>query len=315
MKLSVIVPVYNAAPYLRECLASVALPGVEVIAVDDGSTDGSGAILDAFPGVTVLHRENAGAWSARNAGIEASHGDWLLFVDADDVLAEGWTSVVSDMVARFPDADMAGFARSDVLPLAPCAPAAIREMNVGEVVGSVFFFDGMWQYAYRRALIGDVRFRRIYRVEDKVFQSALLARAKIVVRSDAVVYGYRQHAASIMHQAWSEKNFGPELRMRILWLENILGAGKRMDAWSMRFIGLHCLEYHPYIIRQVPRGALRDRLTELWFDSLRDASRMPFAPYQRFAIGLLAKTRSRLFAECLCHFPFALKRFLGRGRK
>ena len=315
MTVSVIIPVFNAAPYLRACLASVTLPDVEVIAVDDGSTDGSGEILDAWSGITVIHQANAGAASARNAGIEAAHGDWLLFVDADDVLAEGWLSVVTDMIARHPDADMAGFGRTESVPPPSCRPQEIRRFDVRQVIGGEHLVDVMWQFAYRRQTVGDLRFRKIYRVEDRVFQSEMLARSNVVVRSAAVVYGYRQHEASIMHQAWNERNFGPELKVRLLWYENIVRAGKRLDDWSMRFIGLHCLEYHPYCLRQVPRGALRDKLTAMWFDSLAEVSRLPFACYQRWVIRLLARTRSRLLAEVLCHFPFALKQFLGRGRK
>ena len=87
---SVIVPVYNAAAYLKECLESIlasTLPDVEIIAVDDGSTDESPAILDRYAserGVKVLHRSNAGPAAARNAGLHAASGKYVGFVDSDD---------------------------------------------------------------------------------------------------------------------------------------------------------------------------------------------------------------------------------------
>ena len=83
-KVSVIVPVFNAAPYLRRCLDSLlaqTLKEVEIICVDDGSTDGSGDILDAFAGrdarLRVVHRPHAGAGAARNAGLGLATGEYL----------------------------------------------------------------------------------------------------------------------------------------------------------------------------------------------------------------------------------------------
>ena len=90
---SVIVPVYNVAPYLRECVRSVCAQtylDLEIILVDDGSTDGSGLLCDELSGederITVLHRKNGGLASARNFGMEYVTGDFLLFVDSDDYL-------------------------------------------------------------------------------------------------------------------------------------------------------------------------------------------------------------------------------------
>lgn len=89
--ISVIIPIYNAAPYLQDCVRSVlAFPGVgEVILIDDGSTDGSSeqcdALAEEYPAtIRVSHQSNLGVSSARNRGICLAHGRWLWFVDADD---------------------------------------------------------------------------------------------------------------------------------------------------------------------------------------------------------------------------------------
>ena len=90
---SVIVPVYNVAPWLRECLDSIAAQTFtdwECVCVDDGSSDGSGAILDEYaaadPRFRVIHWPNAGASAARNAALERIRGTFFLFVDADDAI-------------------------------------------------------------------------------------------------------------------------------------------------------------------------------------------------------------------------------------
>lgn len=90
-KVSVIVPVYNSAAFLPRCLDSLlaqTLREIEIVCVDDGSTDGSGALLDDYTTkdarVRVVHQANAGAGPARNAGMDAATGDYLFFCDPDD---------------------------------------------------------------------------------------------------------------------------------------------------------------------------------------------------------------------------------------
>ena len=97
MKLAILIPVYNAEKYLRECLDSVlaqTFPDWEAICVDDGSTDGSGAILDEYAAkdgrFRVIHQKNAGVSAARNAALDVAKGEWVCFVDADDVIDRDW---------------------------------------------------------------------------------------------------------------------------------------------------------------------------------------------------------------------------------
>ena len=111
LKLSVIIPVCNAAPYVRGCLASVlgqTLREIEVVCVDDGSTDGSGAILDDLAAtdarVRVVHQANAGQGAARNRGLERASGAFVYFMDADDGLAG--TDVFARLIAEMESANL-----------------------------------------------------------------------------------------------------------------------------------------------------------------------------------------------------------------
>ena len=95
MKVSIIIPVYNAEKYLRECLDSVraqTLSDLEIVCVDDGSTDQSAAILDEYAAsdsrFVVIHKVNQGPGIARNTGLAASKGEYVLFVDSDDTIDE-----------------------------------------------------------------------------------------------------------------------------------------------------------------------------------------------------------------------------------
>ena len=91
--ISVIVPVYNVAADLSRCLDSIlaqSYPGIEIIAVDDGSSDISGEILDKYaaaqPNIRVIHKENGGVTSARLRGVAEASGEWIGFVDGDDAI-------------------------------------------------------------------------------------------------------------------------------------------------------------------------------------------------------------------------------------
>lgn len=99
--LSVIVPIYNTETYLPVCLDSllgIDGPCVEIVLVNDGSTDGSGMIADAYAQkdsrIRVIHRANGGASAARNTGLEVARGEYILFVDSDDwVLSDALVSL------------------------------------------------------------------------------------------------------------------------------------------------------------------------------------------------------------------------------
>ena len=94
-KISVIVPVYNVEPYLIECLESIinqTYRDLEIILIDDGSTDKSGDICEEYAKkddrIIVIHQSNQGSASAKNAGLRKASGEYLAFVDSDDFLQE-----------------------------------------------------------------------------------------------------------------------------------------------------------------------------------------------------------------------------------
>lgn len=112
MTFSIIIPVYNVEKYIRECLDSIvkqSFTDYEVILVDDGSTDSSGAICDEYAAkydsISVIHQENGGAASARNEGIKAAKGEWIWFVDSDDFISEDALKVLDFAFSKY-KADM-----------------------------------------------------------------------------------------------------------------------------------------------------------------------------------------------------------------
>ena len=117
MIFSVVIPVYNVKDYLPKCIDSVLaqdFEDYEVILIDDGSTDGeSGAICDRYAAahperIRAIHKPNGGVGEARNVGIEAAQGEYLIFIDSDDYIAPNMFRVLADAVARF-GSDIIGF--------------------------------------------------------------------------------------------------------------------------------------------------------------------------------------------------------------
>lgn len=205
-KVSVIVPVYNVAKYLRQCMDSLVgqtLREIEIICVDDGSTDGSGAILDEYAGrdprVKVVHQANAGAGPARNAGLAVATGEYLFFCDPDDWCGRRMLERMQTRASR---------RRADVLI------AAVYECDseTGNVTGvrragrwPNGAFDGarvgaqlfrlsrhtVWDKLFRRAFVleNGISFQDVRRFNDMLFCDLALACAQ---RISTVRYpGYR----------------------------------------------------------------------------------------------------------------------------
>src|SRR5213078_156464 len=103
---SVIIPVYNGARYLRAALESVfaqTYRPIEVIVVDDGSGDDSGVIAQSFPDVHFIHQENQGVAAARNHGFDAARGEFIAFLDQDDLWTPEKLKVQVNYLLNHPD--------------------------------------------------------------------------------------------------------------------------------------------------------------------------------------------------------------------
>lgn len=214
--LSVIIPCYNAGRYLPACLSSLqgqALSRAEFIFVDDGSTDGSDAMLDEFAEedrrTRVLHLENGGVSRARNIAIDMARGRYIAFLDADDMLEKGALSrllqIAVDQDADIVSADHRvlwddGTQREVRLGATESEPMAV----VGKIVSMHPVYNNLWNKLYRRALFEDAACRLdpgIRIGEDAVLNVRLYARAKRIAHVGELLYTYRVHERSAMSEA------------------------------------------------------------------------------------------------------------------
>ena len=205
---SIIVPAYNVARYLDCCLESIRAQTwehLEIIVVEDCSTDDSLAHLQphlADPRVHLIrHERNAGLSAARNTGIEAARGDYVLFVDSDDAIAPALVETCVS-VARAQDVDVvvfdfAPFQDGGPLPaLGPGAGGGERPLAQAEYFELPHF---AWLKFMRRSLLAsrELRFPVGYFYEDWPFHWELGLQARSMRRLDGRWYAYRQRAASI----------------------------------------------------------------------------------------------------------------------
>ncbi len=206
IKVSVILPVYNMADCLGKCLDSVTgqtLQQIEILCCDDGSTDHSLAVLKEYAGrderIVILTQPNKGAWSARNKCIEAARGEFVCFIDADDVYASD--SVLETLyraAVKHGAAVSCGHLKIDRNGTLEESPL-FRDFAVGGRETFVDFRDyqyvGSYQcYLFRARLIkeNNIRFPALRRYQDPPFLLQCLDNAKTVlfVPMDAYVYQY-----------------------------------------------------------------------------------------------------------------------------
>lgn len=201
IKLSVVIPVYNKQEYLETCMKSVFaqdLKGIEAIAVDDGSTDGSGAVLDhlaySFPSLRVIHTTNGGVTAARRTGVEAARGRYVTFVDPDDKVVEhGLDKLYNAIVSTGAD-EVVGTYRTQhgVTVSTGITGEADTTWMMRQLLASKARFCVLWAVIFKKELLeGCLSAPRTIRSgEDILMQILCLVKRPKVVFIDDVVYEY-----------------------------------------------------------------------------------------------------------------------------
>lgn len=210
--ISVIVPCYNAERYLSVCLESLKAqkePEIQMLLIDDGSTDATGAMLDGFarvePRARVIHTENGGVSAARNRGLALAMGRYIAFVDADDALEENslrtlhrhavqtGAQIVSANHTLF-DMDKGQRIPVDLPPVAQESAEIVRE-----ILHMHRIYNNIWNKLYARVLFDGLRLDEGVRIgEDVLLNLELFLRAEHVAHLPDYTYVYRVHGQSAM---------------------------------------------------------------------------------------------------------------------
>lgn len=223
--ISVIVPVYNTAQYLRRCLDSIlcqTVENIEVICVDDGSTDESLQILDAYATVDsrvqVIHKENGGLVSARKVGLKVASGEYIGYVDSDDWIEpnmyEKLLAALIDekveiaMCGRIEETGHIGRESRHGFPAGRYDKQGLKEkIYPSMIVNDAFFewgiFPGIWDKLFRRECLEQFQMEvdeRLTMGEDAACTYPALLNAESIYISDECLYHYRQSASSMVKQ-------------------------------------------------------------------------------------------------------------------
>ena len=216
--ISVIVPVYNVETYLEECLDSIqnqTYTDFEVLLVNDGSTDRSKAICERYCKENrrfhLLNQENQGLSAARNTGVAASRGEFIVFVDSDDMILANYLETLMHYMREDVDIVESQFTVSNEEFLAKSfkEPTILFEGNSQEAVKifpkHVLNVNAVTKL-YRRSIVEAVPYIDGVIFEDVYCGIGMLKYIRKIIKIDYKGYYYRQHQASIMHRTFTPKN-------------------------------------------------------------------------------------------------------------
>ena len=300
--ISVVIPVYNVRAYLERCFQSVISQeyhNLEIILVDDGSTDGSGALCDALAErdsrVRVIHKANGGLGSARNAGMDAANGDILSFVDSDDWIEPGMYTTMTELMRR----DRSQIAACGIQRVTEngeisyyndhleeravfSTEDALRELPKNERLS-----NSMCNKLFRRETMEGLHINEQIAYEDNPYTPRCIARAERVSYTAEPFYCYFERAGSISRKAFSVREFDRITadRMRLEFYRAEFPQCE--DAAAIAFIG-SCLKIYHQSAGSGEKAIEEKRLqlAKELRETIRQYPNLPFTKKQRAKANL-----------------------------
>lgn len=216
--ISVIVPVYNVEEYLKKCIDSIinqTYLKLEIILVDDGSTDNSGIICDSYEEkdkrIIVIHKENGGLSDARNKGLDVARGKYITFVDSDDYIEKNYVEFLYNLIIEKDVSIVAG---------SNCREYPEKTINAGtgvnifltakEALEKMLYEDDFdtsaWGKLYKKDLFDDVRFPKGRIYEDMATTYKVIDKVSKVYLSSYPIYHYIVRSTSLSNKNSKKKN-------------------------------------------------------------------------------------------------------------
>jgi len=263
--ISLIVPIYNVEDYLSECLDSlfnvIQFP-IEVILINDGSTDGSAAIAEKYhlsnpSNSKLIHRENGGLSAARNTGLVNASGEWVAFVDSDDYISTvGFTAILSKIAACetdiiafdgwrfFDDEEITLDLNVHKNPFDGLGPVSGISYVTAMLENDITNFVTVWDKIYRKSVLDEQRLNFVDGLlhEDIPFTFDLLTRSGVTIEyhNEKVIY-YRQRTGSIM------STYSPNKSLAMIWITEFL-----LDLFNSRDLNQrHLNGYIVFLIKRI----------------------------------------------------------------
>lgn len=339
-KISVVVTAYNIADYIERGVRSVCAQtyrNLEVIVVDDGSTDRTPAICDALakqdPRIRVIHKENGGPAQARNVGMEKSTGEVIGFVDGDDWIdPDMYEKLYSAMLEQEADLAICRYRQvgkdhtvDDSTDLAVCFDGLEALESYVREEKQYAIQNAAWNKLYRRELLQEITFPEGKWYEDIMFATAVLTRAGRSIYLDTALYNYIiDREGSIMNTQINPRTFTDQIPAYYEKTEFLKKIGREdlADIHDYFFYKRLLLFYNS--LDPAADASYRERIVEI---VKRDADRMQrafrcdlAAPKERRRAALFLKSRARYQRsvrweeQVVIPLKIAGKKLLGRSR-
>ena len=293
--ISVIVPVYNVIPYLEKCFVSIARQSyrnLEIILVDDGSTDGSGDLCEELARqdsrIRVIHKKNGGLGSARNAGIDAAEGEILSFIDSDDWIEPGMYDSMTKMLCR----ENAQIIACGIKKVSETGAVTYyqdnleerrvytREEALIELPKNERLSNSMCNKLFRRETIQGLHINEQIFYEDNPFTPQCFARAERIAYTAEPFYCYFERTGSISRKKFSAREFDRVTadRMRLDYYHECFPQCEY--AAAIAYIGSGLKVYYQSRSCREARGQ-RAQLEEELKRTIRSYPDLPFTEKQR----------------------------------
>lgn len=310
--LSVIVPVYKVEAYLEKCLQSLTAQtysNLEILLVDDGSPDQSGAICDRWAEqdsrIRVIHQENQGAGAARNAALDVAQGELIGFVDSDDYLSPQMYAHLYSLMEG--DVDIAECeileTEDDSCPLDDGTGAEVHSYSGVEAMSlhieDTWFRQTPPNKLYRRRVLEGVRFPVGNLIDDEYVTYRAIGDSQRLVHSTARMYAYRQQPGSAMHKPYSLKRLeGIRAKQeRLAFLEENMEA---LVPQAKNDLLMSCLYGMQGTLRNLT-GEEKKQAEAFLYDALAALKEIP---------GDSSGGKRRVLLQCVQRFPKATARMV-----
>ena len=217
--ISIIIPVYNVECYLGACMESVlnqTYKKIEVILVDDGATDNSGQMCDHYAEedmrVRVIHKKNGGLADARNKGITHANGDYIMFIDSDDVVSQNFVEYLYSLIIE----NSSDIGICNPIHCYPGRKIKFEPENmkkifkpedaIVEMLYQKSFLVAAWGKIFKKEYFDDILFPYGMLFEDSAIMYKIFDKAEKIVYSDAKLYGYMHWNGSITTNDFSKRD-------------------------------------------------------------------------------------------------------------
>lgn len=215
MDISIIIPVYNVEKYLGSCINSIIghnnMSDTEILLIDDGSTDTSGRICDKFSKkfnfIKTIHQRNMGLSAARNKGLKLAKGNWIVFVDSDDLTTSNYIPMIKEMI-KLSQFDIFifrhfNFSKIEDVKLKSENGLKITDISKDRAMQSLSnnaYGSYAWNKVYKKKLFDNITYPLNKTYEDMFTTYKLYDRAHKIAVCNEILYLYRQREGSIVYE-------------------------------------------------------------------------------------------------------------------